>query len=401
MSPKSLIPVLLIPFTITACDLTGCNGDDSDAPPPRQAEESDELPHHDHTELADIVDLTVPGEHPDRQLTVGTTDHYSACHELLEPDGEPGDWPYSTDEVERALFGCNGEGAVALTDGRFVVAYEVPLDEQFRATNLRLVLYGDDGSIQWHRTLDRSWRADNFAARYRGSFITNVGDELVCTGTRWIRDSQLLCVRTDSGSVAWDGRLNLEPGTGLFGFDGSLLGADETGITRRYPYSGTEMRHRAFETRGGVTSYLANDGERIFYGPGEDHAYVEAWELESLQRIWSADLPDAPHHGFERVDAGLGLALMLIDETLVGLDTETGELRAALHVGDTPPKVAFSPENLFVMLRADDRPLIYAIDPDDGAVDWVADAPPATRDITYIDGHLTTRSVRTVRTLVY
>ncbi len=390
------IPLLLL----TACDLPGCEPEPDD-PEPTAAEQPDEPPHHNHSDPSPILDLTTPGDHPETTLSTRSVDQFTACYELFEPDGEPTDWPDGADDIDRTLFGCNAEGFEHLDDGGLTVAYEVPApDADNDITDLRVVLFDDEGALQWHRRMDRTWKRDRFAARYRGSFLAPVGDHLVCTGTRWHQQTQLMCVRRDSGSVAWDGRVNMEPKTGFFGYDSSLFGADEDGISRRYPYSGAEMRHRSFAPSGGATSYLANDGRRIFYGPGEDHPAVQGWDLEVLDKIWSADLPDAPDRTFDEVAAGLGLVLLLVDETLLALDTDTGELRVGMHVGDATPITTYSDDTLFVFLRVDDQPLIYAIDPDEGIVQWVGEAPAATRALHHADGELLTRSVRTVRTVV-
>ena len=360
------------------------------------AESAPSLTHHDHTDFS----IAEPTEEL-TTLSFGAPQRFSSCREIFEDDGEPTAWPVEQQRISTTLFGCNPDGYLELDEGRRAIAYEIAGDDaDGRATDLRIVLYGEDGEVKWHRRLDRSHQKENFAANYRGSSLTAIANDLVCATTRWHDSTQALCARIGNGHITYDGRMNFWAGLDPFGFDGSLYSADSDGITRRYPYSGTEMRHRSFDDRGGRSAFYATDEERIFFVQATGDPQLVAWDLDSLRPIWRADLQDVPQTGYGPTSQVHGLLLFVVDETLGAVDAESGEFRFAIDVGDRPPPTAFSEDTLFILLRRDDdQALIYAIDLKEDVIGWVAEAPAGALDIDYGDGKLMTRSVRTVRTV--
>ena len=392
---RSIAAVLAI--ALMALATTGCEQDDE--APGDDATPEPAVVEHNLTSIDDrLVDLTDPEGHRRIDIDTGPVQRFSSCHELLEPDG---DGPQTLlEDIEKTLFGCNAEDSIELADGRILVAYEVPMPDDERLTDLRVALFDNDGSALWHQRLDRSGHQERFAARYRGSFLTVVNDQLACAGTRWMSETQLMCVSLESGRSVYDGRMNFRAGTDLFGFGSGLVGADDDGITRRYPYSGTEMRHRSFDESGGAGAYYATDEERLFFVAGSDHTVLEAWDVATLDQIWRAELNAVPTRRYQTTVAEKELVFPLVDDRLLGLDVTSGELRMAFLVGDDHPKIAADDNDLYILLRRDDEgPLLYSVSADDGAVQWVADAPAGSRDIVHSGDGLMTRSVRTVRRL--
>lgn len=401
ISPKNLS---LTALCLTVLAFPGCDcAEDATAPDEGdegEQQEAAEVPHRDLTDLDDheIVDLASFDDEL-IHLEVGDAEHYAACRELLEADGEPQPWPFEG-YAHAGLFGCNPDGVVDFDDGRRAIAYEIPIDDHQRASDLRVVLYDADGSVSWHRRLDRSHRVERFAANYRGSFLTPIDDRLLCAGTRWQENTQVLCARLENGHIVFDDRIDFWAGIEPFGYDGALYSADADGITRRYPFTGVEMRHRSFGARGGGAGFYATDKERIFFMPSEGDPVLSGWDLETLREIWRADVADFPARGYAHASAEHGVLLLSIDEILVGIEVETGALRMAFDTGDETPAVTFLDDEIVLLVRRDDHPpMLYAVDSDDGAVQWAAEAPAGSLDVTYDGGELMTRTVRTVRTV--
>lgn len=350
-------------------------------------------------EALEAVDLRQAHPATFRRLDSDEAQLFGSCRDLFEEEGRFLDWPFDEDQTPAALFGCDPEAALHLDDGTRAIAYATKMPGFERATDLQVLIYNPDGTLQWHHKLDRSEEATNFAANFRGSFLTAVGDSLICTGTLWQGATQAACIRRDDGEVVFDGPLNFWAGLEPFGYDGSLFSTDIRGITRRYPFRGTEMRHRSLEGRGGRAAFYATDQERIFFVPAEDTPYLSAWELNDMRQIWRVELPDRPRVSYSPVSPRHRLLLLKIDEQVYGFDTETGSPRMALTVGAAHPSVAFSQDTLFMLIRRDDEPpLLYALDPTDGSIHWSALAPAGTLQIAF-DQKLLTRSVRAVRTV--
>ena len=388
------IAVSAILIFVVACER------DEDEEPPSEPEEP-ELLHHDYSAIDDEerVDLTAIVDDLEIELDVSDSELFSSCRAIFEDeDGDILAWPVAPEETAVTIFGCNPDGYLKFDDGRRAIAYEVPIEDEERATNLRLVLYDADGAVEWSQLMDRSHHTRNFAANYRGSFLTALDDRLICVGTRWNTTTQALCARFETGNAVFDDEMNFFAGVMPFAYGDALISADIDGITQRYPFTGVEMRHRSFPERGGRAGFYATDEERIFFVPSRGDAILSGWDLESLREIWRADLSDLPHGGYARTSPKDKLLLFVVDGTLFGLDTDTGEKRMAFAVDDDRPSIAFGDDEFYVLhRRLDDPPLLFAIDPDNGDLRWVARAPAGSLDIEYDDGAIMTRTVRTVR----
>ena len=392
----SALILCALPFGLLACD----NDKDSDQPAVEVPKA--EVYHYDReaVESTEAIDLRDPSGQTFRRLRASTPEVFPPCRQIFEEDGEFKNWPLSTEEQGPALFGCDPESFIKLDDGRRIIAYATGMEEDRRATHLQIVFYEADGSIRWKNLMDRSAEKQNFAANYRGSFLTVVDDRLVCAGTLWQGGTQAQCARKENGEVVYDDVMNFWAGIKPFAFDGSLFTTDIRGITRRYPFRGTEMRHRDLEGRGGRSAFYATDQERIFFSPAEDEPILTGWDLETLSPIWRAELPDRPRITYRHVSAEHELLLLKVEENLYGFDTKTGEVRMVFTVGESHPPVTFSDDTLYLLLRRnEDPPLLYAIEPQNGEVRWVALATAGTLQIHYDTG-LLLRSVRAVHSVV-
>ncbi len=382
---------------------TGCDRSDRPDSSQQPSESTDaQLPHHDFTDLSpdQIVDLTEPDEDAFITPEVGGTQMFSECREIFEEDGEILPWPLAEHEVSAAIFGCDPDGYIEFDDGRRAIAYPVPIPDQPRATNLRIILFDNEGDPLWHQRMDRSREINNFAANYRGSFLTRVDDRLLCAGTRWQAGTQMICARLESGNIVYDGRMKFWAGIKPFAFDGSIFSADLNGITQRYPFSGAEMRHRTFGERGGRAGFYATDEERIYFVPSRGDTVLSGWDLATMKKIWTADVAAVPKGNYSETHAEHGLLLLIVDETLLGVDATSGQLRMAFDVGTATPPAAFSEDELYLLVRRiDESPLLYALDPDDGAIRWVTEAPAGSLRLHHDGDVLMTRSVHTVRTI--
>lgn len=392
----------LLVATLVFGSLMACERDDDGNGESGQKTAEPDLPHHDLSALSDdqITDLTKPDSFSEIDLDTSPARLYSACHQIFEENGEILPWDIEDNVVASTIFGCNADGYIELEDGRRAIAYEIPMPDHDLATDLRLVVYGSDGDVEHSFRLDRSYQQTNFAANYRGSFLTNINDRILCVGTLWQARTQALCASLESGLALYEGRMDFWAGVEPFAYDGSLFAADLNGITRRYPYSGSEMRHREFGERGGRAGFYATDEERIFFVPSDAETVLSAWDLETLRTVWTAELDAVPDPGYQETSAEHDLLLFRIDDLLYGVDTDDGSFRMSFNIGGDRPPIAFSDDELFLLLRRDDeRPVLYSIDPDDGAVNWQATSPPGSLDIAYGDDALMVRSVRTVRTV--
>lgn len=353
------------------------------------------------------------------------------CHELFEPDGTPQPWPWVGDTAgeARALFGCRPEAYEKAADGRRLVAYGVAPERGTRGQDQRLVAYDAAGKVRWHRRIDRSAQAANFEANYRGAFVARASERITCVGTLWEGGTQVGCFEDATGEPIFSDMLPFWSGVPLLGGQNSLYGADINGLTRRYPYTGVEMRHRPFEAfgessgarsenstgeaagrvRGGRGALYAAapgmaEGEvgRLYFAPGGDHApALTAYDFATMRPLWSLELPGRPLVTYRHVFPAHELLVIKIGSTVYGIDTARGTPRWALEVGVDHPPIAASPEHLYLLLRREERAnMLFALDPTDGQVAWAARTPGGTLDVGWHEGTLLLRSVRAVREVV-
>ncbi len=382
-----------------------CDDDAEPTQPPTDDEApADDEPSavHDYTDLRDldipIVDLfDTPGQ--TMELETDASDQFQSCHHYFEPDGEVVDaFPFDDEEAPRALFGCQPEGVIALDDGHQAIAYEVPLDEERRRSDLRIILFDADGHTLWNHRMERDDQAERFAAEYRGTALTSVNDQLICASTRWIESTQVLCARVDDAEITLERTLDFWAGLDLFGHDGALISMDQEGITRRYPFSGAEMRHRSVDRPLGTTGYYATDTRRLFVVPEDGDPILAAWDVDDLSKLWEAELAEFPSRRRPFADPDADRLLLRVGEHLLNLRASDGELQAVYRVGDVDPVIHATDDGLLLILlrRDDDPPIVVAVDTDDEII-WNAQAPLGTLDITSDDGEFLSRTVRTVR----
>lgn len=391
---------IIVSIVVLIAFATGC---DDDTEGDSQSADEPEAPLEISQEMAavddaDITDLTAVDRQTLADLTVGPSTMYDDCHELLLADQAPRALPDTDDSLAKTFFGCGVVDHRRFDDGRRVVAFEEPMADSDHATDLRIVAYDPTGQPLWDHRLDRSHQRPNFLANHVSSYLSVVDDRLVCGGTRWTSNTQLACLRLETGNVVYEDHLDFYAGLDPFGYDGSLFSADRDGITRRYPFTGQEMRHRDFEASGGRSAFYATEYSHIFFVPEGDEPILSAWDLETYEPIWKAALPATPRPRFYYAAADHDLLVFLVDQTLIGVDTATGAMRFAFAVGESRPKFAHSPDELFILIRSPDIiPAIHAVDPRTGAVRWSAEAPTGALSMATIDDQLVVRSVRTVR----
>jgi hypothetical protein len=346
------------------------------------------------------VDLTDPDAHPTRELALGEPQRFPDCHRLFEPDGVPLEhFPLADDEKRpMALASCDPEGYRVLEDGRRVVAYATPADED--GWDLRVTFFGADGELLWHHRLDRSANAANFKANFRGSFIAPILPRLICAGTLWDGGTQAACIDADTGESKWSGTMRFWSGIAPQGLEHGLNAASSSGLTRRYPYSGVEMRFMPFEATGGRAAYYATDGQRLFFAPADDEAdnALTAFDMAEHERLWKLELPARPLAGWAHAFVEPGVVLFEIDDTIYAADTDTGELLWAAIVGADRPSVVAIDEALYVLLRRESEPnLLYELDARTGQIGWQAPVPTGTLELRDYEHILTLRSVRAVQ----
>ncbi|TXD38940.1 hypothetical protein FRC98_00635 [Lujinxingia vulgaris] len=392
---RTLILSLSAALTLLACDAP------TDTQPKSATSETSAEPRIPQITWAppEPIDLQDPDALPMHATDVGQPTLYPRCHELFEPEGSPRAWPLDHDEADATLFGCEPEASLTLNEPALrLVAYSLPRPADSRATDLRLVAYDEAGELLWHQRIDRQHQGDNFTANFRGSFLTRVDQQFICAGTRWQGGTQALCARQDSGEVIFDGTMNFWSGIDLVGVGPALVGADINGLTLRYPFTGVEMRHRAFGQRGGRTAFYASSPTHVFFVPADGEPVLSAWNLETLEVDWQLQLPGKPQSNSGQTFPALGLLIFKIDDTLYALNTADGAQKFALNVGVDNPSLATTDDALLVLLRRSDAPpLLTALNPREGVATWSALAPRGALDVGTDGSRIFTRSVRALR----
>ncbi|QDG53168.1 hypothetical protein FIV42_21200 [Persicimonas caeni] len=350
----------------------------------------------------EAVDLTNPGSHSIEELALSEARKFPDCHQIFEPDGTPAEsFPLSDDEQRPLeLAGCEPEAYRVLDDGTRLVAYATPPDGP--GWDMRLVSYAPSGELNWHYRLDRSENAKNFTANFRGSFIAPILPRLVCAGTLWSGGTEAACVDAESGEAKWDGIMKFWAGMAPQPAANALNSATLSGLTRRYPYSGVEMRYRPFDNRGGRAAFYATDGERLFFVPAQqdeaDAIQMTAFDLESYEPIWRLGLEARPRATWTHAFGELGVVLFKVDEAIYAAKADTGELLWSATVGDDEPPVAARGGKLYLLLRRKADPnLLYELEPQSGQVNWYGEVPTGTLELRSYEDTLILRSVRAVQ----
>ncbi len=352
-------------------------------------------------EAGEAVDLLEPDDEKRREIELAEPSKYPDCRELFEPEGEPLElFLPDREDPPMAVAGCRPEAYERREDRRFV-AYSLRGDDA-ESGDMRVLSYEDD-ALAWSARIDRSAHADSFTANYRTSFLAPLLPRLVCAGTLWEGSTQVVCWKAETGERVWGGELDFWSGIPLQGRETSLHGADISGLTRRYPYSGVEMRRHDFEHRGGHGALYATDGTRLFFAPEvEGSARLTAYGFDAMRPEWRVELPGQPDVGYQRgMHPQLGLGLVKIDEALFAFDLSEGDLRWRAHVGANRPSTAASEQRLYLLVRrSEESNLLYALDPASSEVAWYAPVPTGTLEVDRVDGRLILRSVHAIQRLL-
>lgn len=347
-----------------------------------------------------LVDLSALDASLRREITLAPAERFAPCHEIFEPAGAPTAPFPLTDDARRplALVGCEPEAYQVLDDATRLLAYAVPTGAP-PAADLRLVAYAADGALKWHARLDRSENARNFRANFRESFIVALEERLVCFGTLWQGGTQMSCQNAQTGEAAWTGMMPFWAGVAPRGDQMSLVSADLNGLTRRYPYSGVEMRSRAFGNFGGRTSFYASSGAHVFFSSASAQSTaLTAYRIDDFEPAWRLALPGHPTPHWQAVFDDLNLLLLKIDQTLFAVDTDAGQALWGVGVGDDEPPLVARGGRLYLLVRRDAEPnLLVELDPRSGKVQWAAETPLGTLKLRVVEDTLMLQSVRAVQ----
>lgn len=385
--------------TVASVVLVGC-----DEPPDESAGDGGEVD-ADAPEVRSWPELEptrldeVPAS-KERALEWTPSSRYDPCREYFESNGEVEEsFPELEPSVAEVRAGCNPEAWVE-TESRRYVAYRVPVEESERR-DLRFVAY-EGGELAWSETIARDQYGADFTANFLGSFIVPLHPHVACAGTRWQGGTRVACLRRDGGEVVYSGRLSFWTGIPLQGNDTSLVGAEVSGLTRRYPYSGVEMARRDFETTGGRLSLYVTDGKRLLFASDEEPARLSGYDFDGFEPLWRLELPGLPETDLEGGGLpGLPIAVVEIEGALYAVDPGAGDVLWGLGLGGGSVRVEHDGENLYVMRhRAEEPNELFAVDPEQGEVAWRGEVPLGSLDVEVIDGEVFAESVRAVRRLV-
>ncbi|MGM0555663.1 MAG: PLuB system PQQ-binding repeat protein [Myxococcota bacterium] len=344
------------------------------------------------------VDLLAPSGDPEA-LELGESRKFPECHKIFEPSGEVVERFPATDALERAniLAGCDPE-AYSRAGGRTFIAYRVPLEEA--GYHQRFAAFDAEGALAWEYLVDRSENAKNFRANFRSGYIAPLLPRLACAGTLWEGGTRLTCLDAETGESKFDGLLKFWAGLAPRPHETSLVTATLSGITRRYPYSGVEMRFKKFPESGGRSAFYSSDGQSLLFVPADTkYPRMTAYRFDDFKKEWITELPAQPKSHYD--DTAVpehNLVLAKADGKLFAIDTETGDGLWSANVGDDTPPFAADDEALYMLVRRDTRDnLLYSLKPRTAEVNWWSEVPAGTLELRMYDGLLFTRSVRAVQ----
>jgi len=418
-SPSRAFWLLVIAAGTLVC--SGCEDDDAPVPPPenRAAATSAPAPKtktpNESVELEgwripNDTDLDAPSSQLERRaLSLKEPRRFGDCQSFLERDGAPKNrLPHTGRPLRIRLFSCNIP-AVERTDKRLYLAYAVP-DDTHEGTDLRLSVYDtetDDDAppLVWSHRMDRRSHSDHFRADLRESFIAPLPPNVVCTGTLWSDSTQVSCLSFDGSTVEWSGSLNFWSSIPLTAAAEGLVGADITGLTRRYPFSGVEMEGRQLPGRGGHSALYGVFDDRLVYAPeppltDDDYPLtLSAWNLESFEPIWRRKLPARPDSAVDYLTFEPYIFIKL-QQQLVAVDIHSGSPAWSVGVGSDRPKMARADDTLYLLLRRRQASnLLYALDFKTGDVQWFARTPTGSLDVATFGETVALKSIRAVEVI--
>lgn len=395
-APVKSFGAILLPLLCVLCTLS-C---ETERRPPPKHETAPDAPLVPWKAPEKVVHLT-EATRDDRALALSDSRRFPECWDLFELDGKPREKFPLPERVERALAltSCEVEGSFVLDDGTRVYAWGAQEQPGSRARDLQAAAWNADGSLRWSATMDRSRNAANWVANYRKSFAFAIPPRHACFGTLWEGETQGQCVNLETGEKRWDGSLpfwaGIEPQPGSDGY----YVADLSALTKRYPFTGAEMRHVGLTGLGGRAGYYSTDGRRLYFAPSRTETpELIAYDFETLAPVWRTPLPESPQAALSVAFDNLDLTLLKLGETLYAVDTETGTVRWAYGIGDDVPSFAAHGGKLYILYRQPDEPnMLVALEPKDGKVLWKAPTPAGTLRIASIEGVLVLGSVRAVQ----
>lgn len=401
---------------------SGCEDDQSPVPPPEnpaaatsapapKTKASDESVELEGWRIPDDTNLDAPSAQLERRaLSLKEPRRFGDCHTFLERDGAPKTrLPQTGHSLQIRLFSCDIP-AVERTDQRLYLAYAVP-DDTHEGTDLRLSVYDtepgdrDAPPLLWSHRMDRRAHSDHFRADLRDSFIAPLPPNVVCTGTLWSDNTQVSCLSFDGSTVEWSGSLNFWSSIPLTPAAEGLVGADITGLTRRYPFSGVEMEGRQLPGRGGHSALYSIFDDRLVYAPeppltDDDYPLtLSGWDLESFEPIWRRKLPARPDPAVDSLTFDPYVFIKL-QQQLVAVDINSGSPVWSVGVGSDRPKLARADETLYLLLRRRQASnLLYALKFNTGDVQWFARAPTGSLDVATFGDTVALKSIRAVEVI--
>jgi len=380
---------------VSACDSSGCE----DSKSQEKVVHRVELPPLDAIEVPESIEAETSHE-----LKLEESRRYEPCHRLLELDAEPrAELDMNDTELWEMLIGC-GADAWTKADGVRYVAYATdPIGPDTEETDLRFVAWDADGARKWSVLIERRHQGKNFVANYRQSFVTIPGARHACAGTLWEGGTTAACVNRQNGEVDWSGRMAFWAGLAPIGLEDVLYVADISSLTRRYPFSGVEMRARELDGTGGRAAFYASDGSHLYFAPARaEEPRLIKYSLSDMEPLFRRGLPDNPRSGFAFAIAEHDVVLMLFEnEGLLAIDSKSGDVLWRLDVGKDRPSVAWNSSKIFVLHRVPGElnPL-YAFEPRTGRVLYRAETPAGTLHVHASDDKVILRSVRAIRPVV-
>lgn len=376
--------------------LSACESERRPPPPPIDDKPENVVPWKMPDDVAALVTDEPFGTSP----MIDGTRRAPDCWEWLERNGEPLDpFPYS-EPLERAtqLASCGIEARHVFDDGSHIVAWGSEEKAGSRVRDLRVARWDKNGKLRWAADMDRSRQAANWTANYRSSFVTVLPNH-VCAGTLWEGDTQVICVDPATGQEAWSGSLPFWSGVAPQPADDGLMVADLSAITKRYPFNGSEMRHKKLEGLGGRAGYYATDGKHLYFAPSRvDAPPLIAYDMAGFKELWRTPLPGAPSATLAHAWKQFGRALLKVDDNLVAVDTKTGKVVWAYEIGEDVPSVDADDDSIYVLSRRPDLPnRLTALNPSTGERRWATDTPAGTLRVLVMDGFLFIGSLRAVQ----
>jgi hypothetical protein len=374
--------------------LVGCDESTTDTDSQTAVERPVEMQPFEIPETEDILG----GDVRVTDLRLDQPERYLSCFEFFEPVGSVvGDFPFENDvRAQRVLWGCGIEAYQVQGDTRWV-AYAMPIDPKTTTRNLKVVKYVG-GKLAWTHRIDRSEQGRNFVANFRQSFITPLGN-LTCVGTMWEGGTQTHCLDDKTGKPEWEGWMPFWAGFAPRAGEDGLWVADLMAMTKRYPFTGVEMAYAKLPDTGGRAALYATDGEALYFSPSRaTPPTLTALEFGTMSTRWKRELPKKPIPSFSETFPKERLLVIVIDQALVGVDTETGKPLWAWDIGDDRPSITLHDDVLLVLHRRPERPnAVVALEPRSGKRIWRAELPSGILEVKSAAGELFFKSIRAIQ----